>query len=518
MKPEPLSFQQITEYRTWNDQRKACLFYIQNSSTPKMNEDMLVLIDSPIRKNDEPGEFDKLHQAELESINEEDIILKGYTVHLFVKFIKYLDGWDVDIEQEWINYYDNPYNSGVDFNLFFKKECENIGNMQVEHLFEFCNICQPRKIKDITELKRILGYFFYIPIKNWIEQINILSNFITPNIEFTEPNDNTQTFIAHYNPKKHIYTTPQNKHWNIQGFQAFLIYAGFAYQLFNELNNKINANHRSQITDGIHELGQYIWNTDKTPPINYNEYNIHSHKIKTDNIRDIYIKQEVDKIKNILKRYPSIQLLAEEEKMAYIYKKIFHKEWEKAKKSKQSLICLSKEHNNVLKSELDDFFKHILTRIKPYEKYYNECTDLMKKEEGYQNNNDQETDTITQNYTNPNFPILRNSFANNLNEVYEILTGNNFVPKMLCSKELFIKNMKGETSNQKLIWTGKKYELASFIEYAFQKIPVPAWYAAEAWICNKKDITPSSLKNIFNKSINDNSVRMWRQKFEHLSN
>lgn len=506
MKPEPLSFQQITEYRTWNDQRKACLFYIQNSSTPKMNEDMLVLIDSLVRKNDEPGEFDKLHQAELESINEEDIILKGYTVHLFVKFIKYLDGWDVDIEQEWKSYYDNPYNSGVDFNLFFKKECENIINMQVEHLFEFCNICQPKKIKDITELKRILGYFFYIPIKNWIEQINILSNFITPNIEFTEPNDNTQTFIAHYNPKKHIYTTPQNKHWNIQGFQAFLIYAGFAYQLFNELNNKINANHRSQITDGIHELGQYIWNTDKTPPINYNEYNIHSHKIKTDNIRDIYIKQEVDKIKNILKRYPSIQLLAEEEKMAYIYKKIFHKEWEKAKKSKHSLICLSKEHNNVLKSELDDFFEHILTRIKPYEKYYNECTDLMKKEEEeYQNNNDQETDTITQDYS---ALILNNSLKDKLHQVYEILVCENFLQSNEEDKFIRIMTCK-PMLGEKMMWKGKKSELATFIKYAYLNSPIAPWSVADSWVCKGEIVTPKMLSNNCRGTIGE-----WKKKFK----
>lgn len=111
-------------------------------------------------------------------------------------------------------------------------------------------------------------------------------------------------------------------------------------------------------------------------------------------------------------------------------------------------------------------------------------------------------------------PTLRNSFYNKLKDVYVLLVTENYV--MPNIEEKFIKAMTFQLQpDERIIWKGKKYELASFINYAFEGAE-NRWYAAYSWTVKGKNVGSEDLKNVFNKSAKDNSVALWKERFKKI--
>ena len=76
-----LPSRQITEYREWPDGRQGCLFYVAHSDADI--KEGIYLVDSPCRKEDQPGEFNQLHRTELKALNEKSGVLLGALAGFF---------------------------------------------------------------------------------------------------------------------------------------------------------------------------------------------------------------------------------------------------------------------------------------------------------------------------------------------------------------------------------------------------------------------------------------------------
>ena len=104
-----LSTRQLTEYRDWPDGRQGCLFYVARNETDA--EAGIYLVDTPCRKEDQPGEFNQLHRAELKALKEKKGILTGALADIFC----HCAATNPDYRSECWNLYWTPYLRGFWF-------------------------------------------------------------------------------------------------------------------------------------------------------------------------------------------------------------------------------------------------------------------------------------------------------------------------------------------------------------------------------------------------------------------
>ena len=107
---------QLTEYREWPDGRKGCLFYIPKLQKFDAEEfGGIYLVKSTFRKLDKIGEFNQLHEAELQALNQDDCIIANFGAFLYsVEFDWAAEkNYDTVIDYwhdycEWMNQFQTP--------------------------------------------------------------------------------------------------------------------------------------------------------------------------------------------------------------------------------------------------------------------------------------------------------------------------------------------------------------------------------------------------------------------------
>ena len=98
---------QLTEYREWPTGEQGCFFYVADAPIEKEKSyGAVFLIDAPWRKGDKIGNFDYLHQSEIEIIRSLKPIAKGFAAFLLSQNHETWVGNRQILDSWWKDYYD----------------------------------------------------------------------------------------------------------------------------------------------------------------------------------------------------------------------------------------------------------------------------------------------------------------------------------------------------------------------------------------------------------------------------
>lgn len=97
---------QLTEYRSWPTGEKGCLFYVADAVIEKeKSQGAVFLIDAPWRKGDKVGNYDFLHQSEIETLRNLKPIAKGFAAFLLTQdSTKWIENSAI-LDTWWSSYY-----------------------------------------------------------------------------------------------------------------------------------------------------------------------------------------------------------------------------------------------------------------------------------------------------------------------------------------------------------------------------------------------------------------------------
>ena len=503
---------QLTPFREWPDGKKGALFYIRDHTLYEPFWDAIVIIDSPVREEDEIGSHDALHEIEKKAISEETTVLTGFVAFLINRFLDRQDKEHLNLNRfinafagitQWKNYYDEKQNLHIADDKLFYGELQAIVDCKKEYLDV---LMEPY----FSEFDADTNSLFYMAYKalllNWLKSDQALLYNLELKIRF-EDSDNRK-WIAEYDRKKRRWSLPlNNKLRYIEGLRAFILNYTAAFAICSDFRDDTSA---ANFIEEVETLIEKIWGD----AVDYDELNIKHRELDIRHIYDAYIHVVQGEIYDVLsKKSLPFTIMDENQKKAFVLKYLFVREWKKVQNKTDNLTFISKNHRKLLDIALKFFFDYIRQLIKDFPDEYNECTALMNPthEPGEPPVTPEDTpDTMPQ-----NVPLLRNSFIKNLRQVYDILVLENFV--LPDRYELFENAMTFRLApDQHIVWKGKKYELASFIDYAFEGTGEDKWLAATLWSCKGEIQTPAKLKGNLNRIPTDNSVRQWRERFKNL--
>ena len=502
---------QLTPFREWPDGKKGILFYVKDPSLRYRLDDAIVLIDSPIRANDELGAYDTLHKKEVSMISADTIVISGYAAFIIYRFLdkkekSHMDALNFFADlNEWYSYYENRiYCFSSDYS-FFMSELQAIIDCKQQIVNE---LMKPF----FSVLERDINPFLYvayeIPLKKWIEKDHALIFNQNMKIIFSDHDNANATLRADYkNEQKKWIVSGDYCFCYIKGIQAFFLNHSVAYSVCNEF---VQFASMGDFIADVDKLMKYLW----TEPVNYDELFCLPQEFDFKSIYDTYVESVLKPIYERLS-LQSIQFnfMDENKKKAIALKELFLQEWEDAKNNEDAISHISDRNRELLNFSLQYFFDYIRQLIKDFPDEYNECTALMNPTQ--EPDEPAVTPADTPDTMPLNVPLLRNSFIKNLRQVYDILVLENFV--LPDCYELFENAMTFRLEpDQHIVWKGKKYELASFIDYAFEGTGEDKWLAATLWSCKGEIQTPAKLKGNLNRIPTDNSVKQWRERFKNL--
>lgn len=98
---------QLTEYREWPTGEKGCLFYVSDGPLNKERfQGAVYLIDAVYRKGDKVGEYNSLHQSEINSLQTLQPVLKGFAAFLFTQDCNLWGENRTILDKWWEHYYE----------------------------------------------------------------------------------------------------------------------------------------------------------------------------------------------------------------------------------------------------------------------------------------------------------------------------------------------------------------------------------------------------------------------------
>lgn len=382
MNDDLFTTRQITGYQTWPDGRQGCLFFIPNFYYWGHSCDLIALIDSPVRKEDTIGACDTLHKAELDAINKQNVIALGYFAALTYRFFE-LDQPDAidlvdlfDDFEEWDHYYARKRNGAspvfrYDADLFYF-ETEGIRESNMPYLNQ---LFKPFFSNDCKNLDELFRFAYKIPLLNWLEKDETQLSELAFEVQFDDPEDPEDGYIAEYSLDDHILCVPGAKQWTISGFQAFFMNYAMANFTCTDFRKKA---YNGDFIPAVNTLYERIWYGE----LKYDDVEIDHRKLNLKQIYDAYIQDAQSKIFDTLKaRFVSFSIMDEKSQQIKVLKLLFQREWNKAQKSNPFILRLKKIHRQLLHIGLQYFFLYILGLIKDDQEAYTACYNLMNNVE-----------------------------------------------------------------------------------------------------------------------------------------
>lgn len=513
---DSLFTRQLTSFREWPDKKKGALFYVYDPDAV-FPYDYIVLIDSPARSLDKIGAYDQLHEAEIKAISKDSVVIAGYAAFLIFRFFEEERKRQIDIlpffsdTNEWKTYCKrNEQQREFDF-YNYMIEWNAVINCKQQYL----NIILKPFLAGLFshDLSCLLYLAYQVPFRLFLTDNHTLFYDLEMKIRFYDPQNMDNKWIANYNKDKRKWLlSSTSKFPNIDGFMAFIMNYAAANAVCSEF---LKYTPVSNFITSINELIKRIW----SEYVDYEYLNIKPRELNPRLIYDAYIAvAQEDIMYTLSKKSVPFTIMDENKKKAIVLKHLFRKEWKKARQQINQMPYISKTHRKLLDIALNYFFDYILQLLKDFPDEYNECKQLINNDTS---TNAQTSETIatentqtTTTTTHEPRPLLRNSFINNLDKVYDILVLENLVlPNQF---ELFEKAMTLQLQpEQRIIWKGLKYKLASFIAYAYEGSQSNTWLAANAWCWKGKPVTPELKDHLF-KSHTDESAKKWKELFQNL--
>lgn len=495
------NIRQLTEYREWPDSRKGYLVYIPEKSY-LIHHGGIFIVDS-------------LSQESYNKISPSNCVIEGFGALIYS--LKWSEFDDSKIKNNYWKIYKN----------WLKKNTDKDTN-DVDTIIRECRYWLNRNKLLLTELwdgytgdkDHLFDQIILHKMQELSRSYRVLMWELSPTIRIPNPN-NTRTAYMHYmqcdsksilylmhNEKdeeedyKNCYCISHDKKI-LAGFEARFINFVTAYYVCDRL--RLTPSPDKCAMDIVYSLDEL-----KEGWIAFQEINFAFEELDCQKTYDEYIKtQSIPIIKN-LKRDSSYVISSDQTKIQRMYKCLFKEEAGLYDRERQIDSYLSKEQAQTLYAYTRDFFRYLLLHIE------GDAEELQYTEQFYSLFPDGKHNTTIdqpQSVYN-NLPLLRNSFHGKLALVYDILVTNNYV--MPNNEELFEKIMTFQVqTDERLVWKGKVYELASFIYYAYEGSGENTWNAACFWKIKNKDQNPK-LKNNYNRSTNDESIAEWRKRFKDI--
>lgn len=346
---------QISEFRSWPNDKTGCLFYLASFTKIRPYANALVIIESDWRKEDEIGSFDKLHAVEWNQIAPDNCIAQGYTAFIINLLLLQARGSHSDIFNEdaldldgkttarrmWKNYCDQ-YRAAL-----FEK---TTGDMIEQEAYALINAKWDIIADYINIPKDDIAWMLAVPIMDWLNE---------PEARYCDAAKNLTLNLP----------LPES------GIKAFIALAAVADAIAFDFENTFP----SESFDAIQKLVSLIW--DGTPsarkPIDYDEIKIRP----LNEIRNIY-ETYTDRMMplchaQIRISYPTYAILEDEQKDAKALAFLFTREWEHAQTEAEFEKKLNRKERQGIKVGTRYFFKYLLTRLKHFDEEYNFCYRLI---------------------------------------------------------------------------------------------------------------------------------------------
>ena len=514
MKDAQFITKQLTTFREWPDNKNGALFYVYDPDAV-FPSDCIVLIDSPARRLDKIGAYDQLHEAEIKAISDDSTVIAGYAAFLIFRFFEEERKRQIDIlpffsdTNEWKTYCKrNEQHREFDFYNYMIE-----WNAVIHCKQQYLNILLKPFLAGLTfDDSNCLLYLAYeVPLRLFLTDNHTLFYDLGMKIRFCNPQNMDNKWIATYEKDKRKWLLAStSKFPNIDGFMAFMMNYAAANAVCSDF---LKYNSVSNFIASINELIKRIW----SEYVDYEQLNIKPRELNLRLIYDAYIAvAQEDIIYTLSKKSVPFTIMDEDKRKAIVLKHLFRKEWKKAQQQTNQMPYISKNHRKLLGIALKYFFDYILQLLKDFPDECNECKQLINNDTSSNEQTSRNIDsaTTTATTTHEPRPLLRNSFINNLDKVYDILVLENLVlPNQF---ELFEKAMTLQLQpEQRIIWKGLKYKLASFIAYAYEGSQSNTWLAANAWCWKGKPVTPELKDHLF-KSHTDESAKKWKELFQNL--
>lgn len=479
---------QLTDYRNWPTGERGCLFYVENTPIiTERSQGAVYLIDTPWRDGDKIGEYDTLHQTEINMLLKLQPVAQGFAAFLLTQNYQKWQANRNILNHWWKSYYEWCCN------LHPESGCE------VEYIVQEC-------LNWTIRTKDLMKCFLYdLGMENAYHDayLHIIRHVFHSNnsIELAMKNLLPYMTILEQNYIRYDYASNalcmQGKKLII-GAQAMIIQYAAVRNMIVVINTATNLDH----------VVEYILDRlSDTPPHTVSVANVRMPSFETKEAHKLY-KYAWDvnahRVRSEFSNNIRFETLSEEQQTSEVAKELFFRE---VRHLDNTLLMewISQEELSKIRTFLSGYLTFLMKKIKNTNDVQQAQKILENKFPEIFGKQEVQVPTKEQDYS---ALILNNSLKDKLHQVYEILMCENFLQSNEEDKFIRIMTCK-PMLGEKMMWKGKKSELATFIKYAYLNSPIAPWSVADSWVCKGEIVTPKMLSNNCRGTIGE-----WKKKFK----
>lgn len=491
---------QLTEDRSWPDGRHGCLFYIPERSYYITACGVIVLVNS---------ENSDCHGYS-------NVIIEGFGAFIYASGYAGFHG-EKEMDRYWTEYLELSRSAGI-----YPDELDTVSLLQRE-----CT-CWLRRNKLILnefkdgytgDLDHLFNYTLLSQIKTLSNSIEDLMWRMEPLVRIPHTQENEWRYVSYAQCsrgglyRKHNEMDPPpdegccicEDEKIANGFTAFFI---------NYIASVHLCNHFILTPDPDLVARKFAYGLDiaKGGTCTFADLEFVFDGLDCKQVYDGYIEHRQTRILRGLKRDSEFAIASEQTQKQKFFKILLEQELEYFDKNAPVHRYLSEQQSQILYRYTRDFLRYLMAPLDDLQ----ETAHLRRQMENLfpELRKKQLTHPAPQR-TDYSKPLLRSSFDGKLEDVYRKLVANNYL--MPNQKDLFCKAMTFHLEpDERILWKGKIYQLAAFIDYAYALSPIAPWNAAVAWTCRGKNMTPEQLLN--NKPAADDSKNEedWKKLFKDI--